>query len=309
MQHKSRVLLFFVFVWVNASAKTVWFTGGTLVDPTTRTMKRVEARLTDGRLHLESSGTKTKAGDQVFDVQGRYLIPGIYDMHVHSSFGNPAPGATRQMFTPVQAAQLVLQGGVTGFLDLFADEDAIFAARDEARKRGDAAEIFAAGPMFTCPNGHGTDLGYLTRTVSTPAEAETQVQALAKKHPDIVKIAYDHAGEQGPPKPVMSADTLRAIIQSAKKRKLKTVVHIGTWDDAREAVLAGADVITHLYETDIPDDLVKLMVQKKVAEIPTMAYQTEALHFLENRGLLNAPLLSALVAAEVLDAYRQFNAN
>jgi imidazolonepropionase-like amidohydrolase len=302
-----KFLPFFFLAASFAYADTLWLKGGSLVDPATQKIQKIDLKISNGLLHQEKSVGKPGTGDGVVDISGKFIIPGIYDMHVHSSFGNPAPGGVHQRLTPLQTSELVLRGGVTGFLDLFADENQIFEARASVRASHLGADIFAAGPMFTCPGGHGSDLYYPTRTVSNPKQAEEQVSELAKKHPDVIKIAYDHAGEEGPPKPVIDLATLRALIRTAKRLKFKTVVHIGNWEDAKAAVNAGADVITHLYETDIPDDLVALMKQKHVIEIPTMSYQTELLHQLENRRLVSAPLLTALIPPEVLEAYRSMN--
>ena len=82
-------------------------------------------------------------------------------------------------------------------------------------------------------------------------EEDAQLEELSKKHPDVIKIIFDYTHQNSMPKPVMEA-----IIKAAKEAGLKTVVHIGTWDNAREAALAGASAITHLWEeSDIPAEL------------------------------------------------------
>ncbi len=307
MGRRLVTVLFFFGMSVTARADTVWLKGGSVVDPATQKILRTDLRISNGKLQRQTAPKAFKPGERVIDITGKYIIPGIYDMHVHSSFGNPGPGDSRQDLTPIETSRLVLRTGVTGFLDLFADENEIFSARDEIRRTKEGAEIFAAGPMLTCPQGHGSDLGRPTRLVTSVKEAEKQVDELAKKHPDVVKMSYDHAGEQVPPKPVMNESLLKAIIRTAKKHNLRTVVHIGNWDDAKAAVLAGATIVTHLHETDIPDSLVALMKERKTIEIPTMAYQTEALHILENRDLLNSPLLVSLIPANLLNAYRRMD--
>jgi len=304
---KPFTVLLVLLMSASVLADTVWLKGASLVDPVARKTEKIDISIVGGKVRRGHAPAKPGPRDRIVDISGRYIIPGIYDMHVHSTFGNPGPGGTRQSFTPQEAADAVLRAGVTGYLDLFADENTIFAARTEQRKTHQGADIFAAGPMFTCPGGHGTDLGSPTRTVSSPKEAETQVAALAKKHPDVIKIAFDHAGEQEAAKPVLTPENLRAIIHAAHRHGFKTIVHIGNWDDAKQAVLAGTDIVTHLYETDIPDDLVKLFQQHHITEIPTMTYQTELLHILENRQFLTSPLLVAMLPLDLMNAYRNIN--
>jgi hypothetical protein len=196
----------------------------------------------------------------------------------------------------------MLYSGVTGFLDLFSIEDQILSLRDRQRSGGVVgADIHAAGPILTSTGGHGTEYGIPTRVIDSPAEARREIEALAKKRPDVVKIVYDHAGRQ----PTITHATLVEAIRTAKRLNLKTVVHIGTWKDAREAVEAGASAITHTFgPEEIPDDLVTLMRNNGVAHIPTLAVQSELLNIIADPRLLDRPLLARTVSKSVIDAYR-----
>lgn len=301
---RIKFLFGILFFSALAAADTFWLKGATLIDPAAEKKEKVDLKIQGGRVKRAKLMVPVPPGEKVIDVTGKFIIPGIYDMHVHVTFGNPAPGGVHERLSPEELSRIVLRGGITGVLDLSADESIIFPARDEIRKSEEGADLFVAGPMITCPGGHGSDLGYPTRTVSNVKEAEQQINDLAKKHPDAIKIAVDHYGEETPAKPVMDDATLRAVIRTAKKHKLKTIVHIGNWDDAKEAILAGADVITHLYDQDIPDSLIELMKQKQVIEIPTMTYQTELLRILENRNMMGAPLIAQLIPVSSIVAYR-----
>ena len=264
-----------------------------IVDPASRTVTPGDLFVKDGVIEKVPAGY---AGPKL-DVQGRYVIPGLKDLHVHSH-GNSGPNKAYQYLAIEGTAKHMLYAGVTSFLDLFyGAEDAVFSAR---AKRGPGADIHAAGPIFTCTGGHGTEYGVPTRVINTPAEAEREVTDLAKKKPDVIKLVYDRARKF----PSMNKATMEATIRTASRLGFKTVVHIGSWDDAREAVLAGATAITHLYEKPIPDSLVTLMREKKTVVIPTMAVQTDLLQISRNPGLLESPLLKALVPSKLLEAYR-----
>jgi imidazolonepropionase-like amidohydrolase len=288
-----------ILISAMAYADDVWLKGASVVDPLTKTIKKTDLHLVNGKVRRGTAPKAATAKVRIIDLAGKWIIPGLYDMHVHATFGNPGPGQSYQVAPPSEIAKIVLYAGVTGFLDLFAAEEEIFFAREQTRKDPKYADIYAAGPMFTCTKGHGTDLGRPTRVVNTPKEAEVQVRELAAKKPDAIKISMDrNIG------PVLDMPTLKATIETARKLGIKNIVHIGTWADADDALRAGADVITHLGWTDVPDATLALMKEKKVMEIPTMTYQTELLHILENRRLLNAPLLLGMIPADLLAGYR-----
>src|SRR5437763_1844924 len=61
----------------------------------------------------------------VIDATGQYLIPGLWDMHVHSAFGNWFPGG-RDIILP-----LFIANGVTGVCDMGGDTPVLMEWRKE----------------------------------------------------------------------------------------------------------------------------------------------------------------------------------
>lgn len=55
------------------------------------------------------------------DLQGKWGIPGLIDMHTHS-FGNYIPNSKNDAPGTQAVSERVLKAGVTGFVDLFGDE-------------------------------------------------------------------------------------------------------------------------------------------------------------------------------------------
>ena len=148
-------------------------------------------------------------------------------------------GSEVEMMGTPGVAKRMLYAGVTGFLDLFNAEGLIFALR-KSQQEGHlpGARIFAAGPCLTATNGHCSEYGIPTRLIDSPSEAREQVADLAAKEPDVVKIVYDHTSAL----PTIELDTLRAAIETANELGLKTVIHIGSWQDALDSVRAGASL-------------------------------------------------------------------
>jgi imidazolonepropionase-like amidohydrolase len=172
------------------------------------------------------------------------------------------------------------------------------------------ADLYAAGPCLTAPGGHCTEYRIPTRTISTPEEARREVGELAAKRPDVVKLVYAHVSEGveetswNRALPSIDRATLEAAIAAAAEHDLRTVVHVRSWRDVREASEAGATAVTHLPDREIPADLPAFLAERGTVVIPTLATLDTAL--VTDLELLDDPMLRVLISAEVLDAYRRF---
>ena len=274
---------------------TLLLARGNILDPVTRTIRVADLLIRGGRIVEVSTeplaGTGPVAADETINLSGKWVIPGLVDMHVHA-WGNPSPtskdGERDQDLGTEAVTQLVLHAGVTGLLDLGSLESLILPLRDKLRTVVvPHAELFASGPVFAQGRRRS---GAGPRFVRDAADARNQVSELVARQPDVIKVIYDHSGDAGIGS--MSRAVLRAIVRAAHEFKLRAVVHIGTWQDARDATLAGADAVTHLYDDEpIPRDLPALMKKHGTWSIPTMAVQcdfataTSSLEFWNNRLL------------------------
>lgn len=128
---------------------------------------------------------------------------------------------------------------------------------------------------------------------------------LAIDGPDVVKVVYDHRSYSGRSLPTIDLPTLTAVLETAREHGLKTVVHVGTWQDVREAALAGADAVTHTPGPDPPPpDLAEILLREGTFHIPTLAVQGDFARMVDDPGLLDDPLLVETVPAALLDIYR-----
>ncbi len=284
-----------------ASAQDLYLTSGRLVDPATRTVAQGNLLILGGVI----AGRPTEAPEgfegQTVDVAGKWVLPGLHDLHTHS-YGNQAPGRQFEFLGTPGTANRMLYAGVTGFLDLFSLEDMILGQRD-AQRKGElpGADIFASGPCFTATGGHCTEYGIPTRVIDSALDAQREVAELAAKKPDVVKIVYHHTPNA---MPSIDRATLEAAVKAATEHGLKTVIHVGTWQDARDSVEVGATAITHVPSAEvIPDDLVKLMVGHGTYSIPTMAVHNELSLIQKDLSLLDSPLLRSLTNETILGGY------
>src|SRR5262249_15928193 len=147
-----------------------------------------------------SADVALPADAEIVDAGGRFVIPGLWDMHAHIAATNSA-GAQEYL-------NLFLANGVTGVREMHSFfPDMIFAMRKEIEQgKGMGAWIVAAGGMIdgTNPSAGGA-------LVAADAEqGRAAVQSLKKRGADFIKVhsklprdAYfaiaDEATKQGLP--------------------------------------------------------------------------------------------------------------
>ena len=160
-------------------------------------------------------------GAQVVDTAGKFLIPGLVDMHVHTAWDRYFVGP------------LMLANGVTGAREMFAyDLPAIQRRRmDLAEGRLDGPRIQASGPLVDGPDGPWPG----AITVKNATEARTAVDAIENQGYDFVKV-YSSLGRE----------TYFAIAAEAKKDEIPFAGHVPGVITASEASDAGQKSMEHL---------------------------------------------------------------
>jgi imidazolonepropionase-like amidohydrolase len=168
--------------------------------------------------------------------------------------------------------------------------------------------VFFAGASITAPGGHPAELfGFvpglaelLTRQVSTPDEARAAVKDLASRDVDLIKLVLE-PGFPGRAMKRLDLECFKAAVAEAKERGLRVTVHVGTDEDARAAIDAGADGIEHAAR-GLSRETIALMAAKRVTFTPTLTVYD----FDWKRGLADGRDASAarLVIPEVLEGLR-----
>lgn len=179
----------------------------------------------DGGL-VVSVSSEPPADLAVIDLEGKTVVPGFIDSHVHLAFQYGVDDVG-------QGAQRLMSGGVVGAVDL--------AAPLEALAGFDGEQWLAAGPMITAELGYPTQgwgaNGY-GMEVSGPQAATDAVNMIADLGAKLIKVPVD----QGP---ALSDDELLAIVTRAHERGLLVAAHALGDVEAARAAAVGADILAH----------------------------------------------------------------
>ncbi len=155
----------------------------------------------------------------VIDAAGKFLIPGLWDMHVH---GTGRPGFL----------DLFIANGVTGVRDMFGPLDEIQRRREEIRAGARfGPRIVAAGRMLDGPN----PIIPGATAINRPDEGRDAVIGAKKEGSDFIKV-YS----------LLSRDSYYAIASEAKRQALPFAGHVPEAVSVAEASDAGQKSIEHL---------------------------------------------------------------
>jgi imidazolonepropionase-like amidohydrolase len=231
-----------------ATAAPVLYTGFTLIDG--RGGKPVPASAMvvddDGRIRWVGPAARAPKGTGTpVDLKGKYVIPGLIDLHVHLG---TVRGVTQkaEFYTPESVARdlsTYAAFGVTTVQSMGTDGNAIFPIRDRGRTGPQQmARVLTAGQGLVFKGGYGGVPG-INRPVSTPAEATAEVDRQAAQGVDFIKVWVDD--ELGA-MPKITPDITKAVIDAAHRHKLRALAHVFYLSDAKTLVDQGVDGFVHM---------------------------------------------------------------
>jgi imidazolonepropionase-like amidohydrolase/ABC-type polysaccharide/polyol phosphate export permease len=288
--------------------------GGTVIDGLGGRIENARVVIRDHKvaeMGPDRSEDPLPAGAISEDFTGRYLIPGLFDSHIHLGGSGGVGGSMVERSEDRQVHDLgsYLAAGVTSVVSLTDDPESLARLRasvSEGKQR--SPRVFFAGASITAPGGHPAEMfGFvpglaesLTRQVHTPDEARAAVKDLASRDVDLIKLVLE-PGFPGRPMKRLDLECFKAAVAEAKERALKVTVHVGTDEDARAAIDAGADGLEHAAR-GLTRETIALMAAKRVTFTPTLTVYD----FEWKRGLADGRDASAarFVIPEVLEGLR-----
>ncbi len=223
----------------------------------------VTVSIRDGRIASIASGPPA-AGVRVFDVRGRFVVPGLIDAHVHIANLRALRTALESGVTTARSS------GVSSYVDVGMRDlvkHGAVAGPDLLASGYHVRPTIAEEAYFDTPA-----LADLMRggVVSIPAMRRV-VQANLAHGVDWIKVlATERAGtpDTDPRKQVYTEDELRAIVQEAATKNVPVQAHAHGGEGALAAVKAGVRSIEH--GTYLTDETLQLMVKQGTFFDPTM---------------------------------------
>ncbi|HEV8210020.1 MAG TPA: amidohydrolase family protein [Vicinamibacterales bacterium] len=250
---------------------------------------------------------KAPSGTTRVDFTGKTIIPALIDAHVHLGYqvglNFAAENFTRE--TLVDQLNRYAYAGIAAVASLGTEPGELPAQIRAEQTSGTlgGALFLTAGRGIAAPNaGPGTpELKAAAYGVTTEDEARRAVREQVAHKVDFVKIWVD---DRNGTVPKLSPALYRAVIAEAHKLHARVIAHIFYLDDAKDLARAGIDAFAHLVrDKEVDQELVALMIQHHVAQMPNIAISENAIHA-EAPAWLDAPLLHEVAPAAVIDRIR-----
>ena len=202
---------------------TTAITGVSVVPMTRDTVLRdMTIVVRDGRIQAlgPARTTRVPAGARRVDGRGRFVIPGLADMHTHLFADGPVPDSAG-------AAELgvILANGVTVIRLMIGTPEHLALRREIEAGRVMAPRLWIASPQLT---GGETENAMVVRT---PEEARAAVSRAAEAGYDFVKLTLD-----------LSPEVYDAIVQEAAGRRIPVVGHVDPRVGVARALAAGQHI-------------------------------------------------------------------
>lgn len=217
-----------------------------------------------------STSANVPRGATVVNGKGKFVIPGLWDMHTH--FDDPELLELKPTKTEKELQlPLMIANGVTGARDMGGDLALMKNWRDRIQKgKLLGPRLYFVGPLVDGPK----PMWPASVAVDTPAEGRKAVQELKRQGVDHIKV-YS----------LLSRDAYFAIADECKKQNIPFSGHVPSRVTNVEAVEAGQKTLEHLLQLDR-----ELADPTKVAELQKAmpAGLSRVAQFKFNRGVYEA---------------------
>ena len=245
---------------------------------------------------VDDDPIKIPKGARRINGKGKYLIPGLGDMHIHLRGGrSKEPDES----VGIRGLHSYIYCGITSVYDAGNNGDFIMGLREKERSgQIVSTRIFATGPACSYPGSHGS--GPSSVLVDDWPEDIPKLDKHIAMKPDIAKLMYDqHTYNQGPMIPQFPVDLLQEVIRYYNYHGIRTTCHIPDEPHALEAIYAGIDTLAHHVMTSpITDNFAKLMAAKKIPMVSTMTIVEWPSRLAEHPEYLDQPLYKAVLDPE-----------
>jgi imidazolonepropionase-like amidohydrolase len=288
-------------------SQTVVLSHVRLIDGTGRPpVENASITIRDGKIVAIATGNSAKipSGVRALDYSGKTIIPGLINAHGHLALvcGSQNSATCYTQDGVVAELRQYERYGVTSMLSLGVNRDLIYEVRAQQRAgKLDGATVYSGDrgigvPDAAPPLPHAPDQLYQPKT---PEEARADVDAMASRHADMVKIWVDNLHGT---KPSMDPEIYRSVIDKAHRHGLHVAAHVYYLADAKALVGDGVDVLAHsVRDQTIDQELLSAMKQRGVFYIPTLTVDESFFAYSEHPEWKNDTFLQAGAGPELLD--------
>jgi imidazolonepropionase-like amidohydrolase len=207
------------------------------------------------------------AGAEVISTEGMSVLPGLWDMHVHtminghsdySHWDKKYPPILESTIMPASAKQLLL-AGVTSARDLGAPLEASINVRNAINAgKIPGPTLYVSGPFIQHEPYPGTE--HFRWGVKGAADARAKVRKLAEAGVNVIKLIDQDQ---------MTMEEVQAVVDEAHKYKLPVVAHSHRPEEIRRGLQAGVDCFEHTglaTAPEYPSDILA-MIRERTAKM------------------------------------------
>ena len=214
---------------LSAQGQTLVITGVTVIDVDSGERQSSVSVLIDGdRIAAVGRDVAIPPGAQSVNGDGKFLIPGLWDMHAHHQFAG------------AEATDLFIANGVVGTRDMGADAEFIFPLRERIR----SDEVLGPDIVLSGPIVDDAPPNFPFRlNVTNAEEARRAVLELKELGVDFIKV-HDHTPRE----------VFFAVAEEAPKLGLTFAGHVPIAVTIQEASDAGIRSIEHLANYRVFDE-------------------------------------------------------
>ena len=224
---------------------------------------------------LTRGGQPARGDATVVDLDGAYLLPGLWDVHIHPDYLSLAetPLAEQVALFGHRLMAALTESGIVGFRCAGTHH-----YMDVAWKRAfDSGQyvgprVYACGYFLTTTGGHFLTTGHALEC-DGPYGFVKAIREQMKNGVDHIKLNLS-GGIMGPAwdrhwHSFLLEDELKAAFAICRQREFKVMAHATNPDAVKNAIRRGAHSIEHGYIMD--DDCIELFLKHDTWYVPTLA--------------------------------------
>lgn len=239
----------------------------------------VDVVFKNGKVASIEKHDSRRQADQIVDGNGKTLLPGLINAHVHIWF-------------PAHLAEAA-KAGVLTVLDMHASRFSIPILK-ALKDSTSFANYLSAGPGATVPGGHGTQFGMPTPTIDSVTSAQTFTEDRVTDGADYIKILRE------PSRPTINFQQIDTVIATAHAHDKLAVSHISRKADGLTLASTPLDGFVHIwFDEPSTDEEIQVLADGGQFMVPTILTNKRVIEYFDEQGRDIPHLSVAELLAEI----------